>query len=309
MSRKVKQVKTKKKHNRADWRLTLMALPFVIYIIVFKYMPLMGWGLAFTNYRPGRKLENLQFVGLKYFKLIGYYWEEVERALINTLTLSLLALAIMWLPMLFSICLNEITNSKLKKIVQTLVTLPHFVSWVITYSVMFALFSSSGMLNTVLMNWGLINKPTQLLTNANLAQPLMVIVDVWKETGWNSIVYLAAIAGIDAALYEAARVDGAGRLACAWYITVPSLMPTFVVLLIMNVGKLLNVGLDKYLMFSNPITLPKLEVLDMFTYRVGIMTQDCPLATSVSILKSIVSITLVLIANMIAKKVRGATVI
>ena len=309
VSGKVKQVKQKKKHSRADWRLTFMALPFVIYIIAFKYMPLIGWSLAFTNYRPGRKLENLQFVGLKYFKLIGYYWDDVQRALINTLALSLLSLAVMWLPMLFAICLNEIANSKLKKLIQTVVTLPHFVSWVIAYSVMFALFSSSGMLNTVLMNWWLIDKPTQLLADVNLAWPLMVIMDVWKNTGWNSIVYLAAIAGIDAALYEAARVDGAGRLACARYITVPSLMPTFVVLLIMNVGKLLNVGMDKYLMFSNPITSSKLEVLDLFTYRVGILTQDFPLATAVSILKSIVSIILVTIANMIAKKVRGATVL
>ena len=304
-----KKITTKKKHKREDWRLTALAMPFVLYIIAFKYVPLFGWALAFTNYRPGRSLEKLQFVGLKYFKLIGYYWDDIQNALVNTLVLSIMSLAAMILPLIFAICLNEVSNSKLKKLIQTAVTLPHFISWVIVFAITFALFSTNGMLNTLLIGLGWIEDPLQIMASEKGAWLFMVILDIWKTLGWNSIVYLAAIAGIDASLYEAAKIDGAGRFACAFHITLPSLMPTFVVLLIMNVGKLLSVGLDKYLLFSNSVTSSKLEVLDMFTYRIGILTQDYSFAIAVSILKSIVSIILITVANVVAKKVRGETVI
>lgn len=308
MKQKPKPVK-KKKHTKEGWKLTLMALPFVIYTFAFKYVPILGWGLAFTNYRPGRSLEKLEFVGLKYFKLIGYYWPEIQNALVNTLALSLMSMAIMVLPMLFAVCLNEIASVKLKKVIQTAVTLPHFVSWVIVFSVMFALFSSNGMVNMLLMSWGLIEEPTQLLANTKMAWPLMIILDIWKQLGWDSIIYMAAIAGIDQSQYEAAKIDGAGRFACARYITIPSLLPTFLVLLVIKVGNLLTVGLEKYLLFSNSVTSPKLEVLDMFTYRVGLMTQDYSFAIAVGVLKSIISIVLIVIANLIAKKIRGSTII
>jgi len=300
----------KKKHRRDGWKLTALAMPFVIYIIMFKYVPLFGWALAFTNYRPGRSFAKLEFVGLKYFKLMtGYYWGEVQNALINTLALSFLALGAMVLPLIFAILLNEIRSSKLKKTIQTLVTLPHFVSWVIMYALVFELFSTDGLINTLLLQAGIIQQPTQLLANVDASWIFMTVLDVWKNVGWSSIIYLAAIAGIDSALYEAVKIDGGGRLACAVHITLPSLMPTFVVLLIMNIGNMLSVGLEKFLMFANTVTMPKLEVLDMFTYRVGILTQDFPLATAVSVTKSIVSIILITIANIVAKKVRGESVI
>lgn len=301
--------KKRRKHTLADWKLTMLALPFVLYIIAFRYVPLFGWFLAFTNYRPGRTLNKLDFVGLKYFRLIGYYWSEIQNALVNTLVLSLLSLAAMVLPMIFAICLNEISSAKVQKPIQTMVTLPHFISYVIVYAMAFALFSTNGLLNTVLMRWGLIAEPTQILANADFSWYFMTLLTIWKSLGWESIIYLAAIAGIDSSLYEAAKIDGAGRFACAIHITVSGLMPTFIVLLIMNVGNLLSVGLDKYLMFSNPVTMSKLEVLDMFTYRTGILTQDYSFAIAVSVVKSIVSIILITVANMVAKKVRGETII
>lgn len=299
----------KKKHSLADWKLTALAMPFVVYIILFKYVPLFGWGLAFTNYRPGRSLKKLEFVGLKYFKLVGYYWDEIENALLNTLALSFLSLATMVLPLAFAICLNEIANVKLKKMIQTIVTLPHFIGWVIVYALCFAIFSTNGMVNTVLTSYDLIEKPTQVLGNPDISWLFMIILEVWKNLGWSSIVYLAAIAGIDSTLYEAVRIDGGGRLACAIHITLPSLMSTFLVLLIMKIGNMLSLGLEKYLLFSNPLTSSKLEVLDMFTYRVGILTQDYSFAIAVSVLKSIVSILLITVANIFAKKIRGASVI
>ena len=303
------QNKQRNGHRRAGWKLTMMAMPFVVYVIAIRYIPLIGWALAFTNYRPGRSLQKLTFVGLKYFKLIGYYWSDIQNALINTLALSLLSLAVMILPLIFAICLNEIGNLRLKKIIQTSVTLPHFVSWIIVFAITFALFSSNGMINTVLMSLGLIEKPTQLLANVKLAWPFMIILDIWKELGWDSIIYLAAITGIDPTMYEAARVDGAGRFACARYITFPSLLPTFLVLFVMKIGHLLSVGLEKYLLFSNSVTSPRLEVLDMFVYRVGLMTHDYSFAIAVGIVKSIVSIVLIVFANILAKRIRGNTII
>ena len=299
----------KKKHTWEDWKLTLLALPFVAFIIAFRYVPLFGWGLAFTNYKPGRTLDKLQFVGLKYFKLIGYYWKDIQNALVNTLVLSLISLAVMVLPMIFAILLNEITSAKLRKFIQTAVTLPHFIGWVIVFAISFALFSTEGMLNTLLMSLGWIESPTQLLANAKWSWPFMILLDIWKDLGWSSIIYLAAIAGVDTSLYEAATIDGAGRFACAVHITLPSLMPTFLVLLIMQIGSLLSVGLDKYLLFSNTVTMSKLQVLDLFTYRVGILTQDYPFATAVSVVKSVVSVILITIANTVAKRVRGDGII
>lgn len=309
MQKKTKLPPKKKKYTKEGWKLTLMAMPFVLYTIAIRYIPLFGWGLAFTNYRPGRSLDKLKFEGLKYFKLIGYYWPEIQNALINTLALSLMSLAVMILPMIFAICLNEIGGIRLKKFIQTAVTLPHFVSWVIVFAIMFALFSSNGLVNTVLMSWGIIKEPTQLLGNVKAAWPFMIILDIWKSLGWDSIIYMAAITGIDSSLYEAARMDGAGRFACARYITFPSLLPTFLVLFIMKIGNLLSVGLEKYLLFSNSVTSPKLEVLDMFVYRVGLMTQDYSFAIAVGIVKSIVSIILIVLANLLAKKIRGNTII
>jgi putative aldouronate transport system permease protein len=300
---------TKNKFKPENLKLTLMALPFVIFIILFNYMPILGWLLALTNYRPGRSLDKLEFVGLKYFKLISYYWNDISNALINTLALSALSILAMVLPMIFAICLNEIRITKLKKITQTVVTLPHFVSWVIVYSLIFGIFSTNGLLNTILQQLGLITEPVQILANAGLAWIFMVLLGLWKELGWSSIIYIAAISGIDPELYEAAKADGAGRFARAIHITLPGLLPTFIVLLILKIGNLLSVGLQQYLMFSNPVTSSKLEVLDMFTYRIGILTQDYSFATAVSVLKSFVSILLITIANVLAKRVRGDTVL
>jgi len=309
MSNKTKSMVPKKKHSLYDWKLTLLAVPFVLHTIIFKYVPLAGWALAFTNYRPGRKLKNLEFVGLKYFKLIGYYWDDVSNALTNTLVLSFLGIVTGWITIVFAICLNEVTNSKLRKTIQTLTTLPHFIGWVIVYSFAFTLLASDGMINDLLINMGVIEKPILFLTNADLSWPLMIFIGYWKGLGWGAIVYLAAIAGIDSSLYEAVRIDGGGRLACALHVTVPGILPTYIVLLILDIASMLSLGIDKYLMFSNSVTMSKLEVLDVFTYRIGIMTQDFSFATAVSVLKSIVSIILITFANMAAKKIRGEGII
>lgn len=303
------KTKTRKKIKPQRLKLLLMALPFVVIVFLFNYVPLMGWGLSFFNYKPGYQLNNLEFVGFKYYGLIIEYWGDFANALINTLAMSILSLLAMPLPMIFAIMLNEIRSNPLKRFIQTTVTLPHFISWIIIYALSFAMFSHSGLVNRLLLQLGAIGEPANLLGNSSTAWAFMTALSIWKNLGWNSIIYLAAIAGIDASLYEAANIDGAGRLQSIWHITVPGVMSTFVVLLILNIGHLLSVGFEQYFVFNNPMMSRKLEVLDMYTYRLGIGTQDYSFATAVSVVRSVVSITLIYSANIFAKRIRGEAVI
>ena len=290
-------------------KLTLLALPFVVFVFLFSYVPLLGWGLAFFDYKPGLSLDKIKFVGFKYFQLMFFYKEDILNALLNTLVLSFLSMAVSVLPIVFAILLTELRHSRMRKVIQTVVTLPHFVSWIIAYALCFALFSSNGMVSQVLMALGLTNKPLMLMTNASTAWLFMTLLGIWKELGWNSIIYLAAITGIDEEYYDAARVDGAGRFRCIWHITVPGLMPTFIVLLLLKVGNLLSVGFDQYLVFNNAMISSRLEVLDLYTYRIGIGTQDYSFAVAVGIVKSVVSLLMLFSVNALAKRVRGESII
>lgn len=290
-------------------KLTLLALPFVVFVFLFSYVPLLGWGLAFFDYKPGLSLDKIRFVGFKYFQLMFFYKEDILNALLNTLVLSFLSMAASVLPIVFAILLTELRHSRMRKVIQTVVTLPHFVSWIIVYALCFALFSSSGMVSQMLMTLGLADKPLGLMTNASTAWLFMTLLGIWKELGWNSIIYLAAITGIDEEYYDAARVDGAGRFRCIWHITVPGLMPTFIVLLLLKVGNLLSVGFDQYLVFNNAMISSRLEVLDLYTYRIGIGTQDYSFAVAVGIVKSAVSLLMLFSVNALAKRVRGESII
>ncbi len=165
----------------------------MVFVFLFSYVPLLGWGLAFFDYKPGLSLEKIKFVGLKYFKLMFFYKEDILNALLNTLVLSFLSLAASVLPIVFAILLTEMRHTGVRKAIQTVVTLPHFVSWIIVYALCFALFSSSGMVSQVMMSLGLIDKPLGLMTNASTAWAFMTLLGIWKELGWNSIIYLAAM--------------------------------------------------------------------------------------------------------------------
>ena len=306
----------KRKHSERGLWLFLLSIPFIAYIILFCYVPLFGWSLAFFDYKPGMDLRHLNFAGLKYFKLIFQFWPDTRNALINTLALSGLNYIFSPLPMILAIFLYELRSSKLRKFVQTVVTLPNFVSWIIVYSLCFSLFSWDGLLNQVLMSLGLTDKPVQLLADARHAWIFQTLIGQWKCLGWSSIVYLAAIAGIDTQLYDAARVDGASRFGCILHVTMPGIMPTFLVLFVISVGnhrvvknKILSVGFDQYFVFNNPMVASKLEVLDLYTYRLGIGTQDFSFATAVGILKSAVSIASIFLINSFAKRIRGETII
>jgi len=294
----------KMKRKKLEWKLFFIALPFMVAVFLLSYVPILGWIIGFYEYRPGISLANSNFIGFKYFIAI-FRDKAILNSLKNTLIYSAWGYVLAPLPMLFAVCLNEISHTKYRKLVQTATTIPHFISWVIVYSLVFALFSSEGVVNKVLMGAGLIETPMLPLENPDIVYGFQTILSKWKELGWGAIIYIAAIAGIEQEQYEAARIDGAGRFQMARYITIPNLMPTFVTMLIMSVANLISTGTDRYLVFKNPIIYDKLEVIDLYVYRMGIEIGDYSYATAAGILKSFVSISLLFLANQTAKKIRG----
>ena len=299
-------ISLKPKKRKKQWNLFFLALPLIIVVFLFSYVPLMGWVLALFEYKPGYAIWDCEFVGLKYFQILLTN-ANTSRVMKNTLIFSLLGFACLPLPMLLAILLNEINSTRFRKAAQVITTLPHFISWVIVYSVFFSIFSTEGMLNQVLRMMGM--KRQSVLTDRDAVYWFQTLITQWKGVGWGSIIYIAAIAGIDQELYEAAYVDGAGRFRCALSITLPSLMPTFVVMMLLNISNFVNTGMDQYYQFKNNIIYNKIEVLDLFVYRLGLQQGDYSYAIAVGILKSVISISLLFIANTTAKKVRGNSIV
>ncbi|MDQ0901108.1 sugar ABC transporter permease [Paenibacillus sp. V4I7] len=295
------------------YKLFLMALPFLVLVFLFSYLPLYGWVYAFYDYRPGIPLSQTEFVGLSWFtKLVSNpaQVQEILRVLRNTLVFSSLGILTSVLPVIFAILLMEIKNAPFKKIVQTLTTLPNFISWVLVYSFAFILFSvDNGFLNNLLMSMHLIESPLNLLASDSHTWLAMTLWGIWKGLGWGSILYIAAITGIDPELYEAARVDGASRFQLIWHVTIPGIIPTFFVLLILGIANFINNGLEQYYVFSNAINMNHIEVLDLYVYNIGVVNSNFGFATAVSILKSIISLFLLFVANGLSKLVRGEGVI
>jgi len=212
------------------------------------------------------------------------------------------------LPVLFAILLNEVRVKRFKSLVQTITTLPNFISWIIVFGMAFAIFSMNGMLNTLLGQLGLPRSVTGVLGDIDRVWTFQTILAVWKSLGWNTIIYLAAISGIDPHLYEAAKVDGAGRFRCIWHITIPGVFSTFFVLFILAISNILNTGFEQYFVFYNPMVANKIEVLDFYVYRIGILLGDYPFSIAVGMIKSLIGISLLFLVNLASKKVRGHSV-
>lgn len=294
---------------KPKYQLAFMALPFMILLFMFAYVPILGWILAFFEYSPGIPLFQNEFVGLKNFVLLFSDSVDMLRVMKNTIIFALLSMLITPLPMFFAILLNEITSSRYKRIVQTFSTLPHFISYVIIYSLAFAVFSTDGVMNLFLIKLGIISEPTNVLGNGDAVYWFQTLISVWKGIGWGSIVYLAAIVAIPKELYESAHIDGANKFHTAIYITLPNLMNTYIVLLILQIGNFINVGFERFLLFRNPVTLRNIEVLDLYVYKLGLINQDYSYSTAIGIFKSLVSLILIFGANKLAKKVRGYGII
>lgn len=289
--------------------LLLMAVPCFFFVIAFSYVPLFGWIYAFFDYEPGLKLYQCEFVGLKYFGL-AIFEPELLPVLRNTLVISFLGIVSTVFPVAFAILLSEMASRKYKKFIQTATTLPNFISWVLVFSIFFAFFNTNdGLLNTLLLELGLIEQPTNILANADAVWVFQTGVSIWKSLGFSSIVYLAAINGIDPELYDAAKVDGAGRLRMILHVTVPGLIPTYITLLLLGIGSLLSNGFEQYYVFYNPLVHNTIQVLDYYLYRIGIVLNDYSFSTALGMTKTLMSIILLTVANLASKKLRGQTII
>lgn len=304
--------KPKKKKLDQGKRMFLYMLPFLLLCFAFSYFPLHGWIYSFYDYKPPLKLSQCNFMGLRWFKMIFGNPAQVRQLFIvmrNTFAMSFLNIATSVLPLFFAVFLNEIKCKWFRKMVQTLTTIPNFISWVLVYAVAFCLFSNTGMVNTVLQNLGVILKPIKFLDSDSHTYIAMLLWSTWKGLGWGAIMYLASIAGIDQEMYEAARVDGAGRFQLMRYITFPELMPTYFVMLMLSVANFLNNGMDQYFVFQNAFNKAHIQVLDLYVYNIGMTGSSLSLATAISMLKSLISVTLLMAVNGISKKIRGVSLV
>lgn len=293
------------------YSLFIMLLPILFLTFVFFYLPLWGWRYAFFDYTAGGTLSSENFVGFKWFTILfrnPAAVRDIIRVIRNTLVMSGLGILTSWVPMVFAIFLNEIASKSFKRIVQSITTIPNFISWVLVYAIALAIFSTNGFLNTFLSLFS-IESSTNWLMSADNIWIKMLLWGMWKSLGWSAIIYIAAITGIDSQLYEAAKIDGAGRFQRMWHVTLPGILPTYMVLLLLTFAGMLSNGLEQYLMFKNPNNLNTIEVLDLYVYNIGIDGGRIPLSTVIGMAKSLISVVLLLFANKVSKIVRGESII
>ena len=292
-----------------SYREFLYILPFLVLVGLFSYFPLYGWIYAFHDYRPPKPITAETFVGLKWFAYIvsnPVRTADVLRVLRNTFAISGIALFFSWFPMIFAVFLNEIKCRPYQKFVQTVTTLPNFISWVLVFSIAFNVFGSNGAINAVLTDLGLITKPIAFLKSNKHIWFKMWLWLTWKNAGWGAIMSLAAITGIDEQMIEAARVDGATRMQIIRHIIIPSILPTYFVIVMLNIASFLNNGMEQYYVFQNSFNQKYIEVLDLYVYNYATSgIGNYPLSTAISMLKSVVSVLLLAGANTASKLIRG----
>ena len=298
------------------YKLFLMILPFLVAVFLFAYLPLSGWRYAFYNYKLGLPMDQQEYVGFKWFTALfqsSAQQAEAGRVMRNTFAMSGIGLATSWMPVAFAIFLTEIRARWFKKFVQIFTTLPNFISWVLVFSFALTIFSlDTGIVNKVLFKLKLIQEPIAYLNSSEHIWLKMWLWNTWKSLGWGAIMYLAAIAGIDQELYEAAKVDGAGRWRQIYHITIPGLLPTFFVLLLLSVSNVVNNGMEQYLVFQNAMNKSTIEVLDLYVFNISLGSRSSntiSMATAIGVLKSLVSIVMLFLANSFSKLVRGESIV
>ncbi len=289
---------------RMDWMLYLMFLPGLLYILIFKYAPIYGVSIAFKDYRIGMSIFEAPFVGWKHFVDL-FNRAAFLRALKNNIFISLEKLIFGFpFPIILSLMINEIRGGRTKKLVQTSVILPNFVSWVVVYGLFYAILSpNSGVIRDFANLIGYQGSLPNLLASPSAARPIIIISHVWKGAGMGTIVYLAAITGIDQGLYEAAAIDGAGRWKQMWHITLPCIRTTIIVLLIFRVGEMMYAGFDQVFVFSNDAIVSQIDIIDTYVYKLGLQERKFGLSTAAGLFQSFTGLILVLATNAIAKKV------
>lgn len=294
--------------------LFLMSIPFVIWCFAFMYLPLFGWIMAFQNFRlmgpvTLRSFVDAEWVGMANFVEL-FQDDRFFTALRNTLGMSLLGITIGFaVPIIFAILINEMRAGIFKRFVQTVSYMPHFISWVVAAGMITSMLATAGPINDFLLLIGVIDTPIPFLSRGEMFWGIVTASEIWKSTGWNAIIFLAAISGIDLQLYEAAEADGAGRFRKIWHITLPGISNVIIVILIMNIGWLMNVGFERQMLLGNPAIREWAEVLDVYILRFGVGTGRFSYGTAIGIFRSVVSIILLLVANGVARKMGKGGVI
>ncbi|WP_082865821.1 ABC transporter permease [Paenibacillus crassostreae] len=280
-----------------------MSVPFLIWLFIFKYVPLWGWTIAFQDYKPAKGFSDQKWVGLEHF---GFLFQDKHFLLVlrNTLAMSFINLVLgFFTAIILALLLNELRKVMFKRVVQTISYLPHFISWVVAASIITTVLSADGgVINEILMWLGFIDEPILWLGKGEYFWGILGASEVWKNVGWNTIIYLTAITSVDPSLYEAAEIDGAGRFKRIWHITLPGIKPVIVILMIMNIGNLLESGFEPQYLLGNGMNIDFSENLDIFVLKYGIQMGNFSLSIAAGMFKTVVSFILLFTANGIAKK-------
>ena len=287
---------------QTNWQLYVMLLPVIAYFVLFHYWPMYGVQIAFKNYSPAKGIIGSAWVGMKHFKRFvnSFYF---QRLLFNTLSISLYSLIVGFpMPIILALMLNEMRSLRLKKVAQTITYAPHFLSTVVVVSMVTIFLSPDyGLFNSIRRIVGL--EQINYMTESAYFKTIYVLSDVWQSMGWGSIIYMAALTGVDPSLYESAKIDGASRLRIVWNINLPSILPTAIILLILNCGKIMNIGFEKIYLMQNDRIIETSDVISTYVYRVGLVDSQFSYSAAVGLFNSVINLALLLIVNKVSRKV------
>ncbi|MFC3493754.1 ABC transporter permease [Glycomyces rhizosphaerae] len=290
---------------KRDWQLYTLAIVPLIFFLIFKYGPMLGNVIAFRRFRPGGSIFGDEWVGLRYIEMFvndPSFWHVFT----NTVILGSLSMVVCFpLPIVLALMLNEVRQRYFKKIVQSISYLPHFLSIVIIVGMLMQLLSLEGTVNQIVGAFG--GEGIPFLQRAEWFRFIYVGSEVWQTVGWGTILYLAALTSIDDSLYEAAKIDGAGRWRQTWHVTLPGIRPTMVTLLILNIGSFLNVGFEKVFLLYNPLTYETADVISTYLYRVGLVSNNLSYATAIGLFQALIGLVMVLSANLISRRTTGTS--
>lgn len=294
-----------KKAISEDWKrnrgLYIMIIPVIAFYLVFCYKPMYGALMAFQNFSPKRGIFGSEWVGFSNFRMF-FQSKDFYRLLKNTLYISISNIVFSFpAPIILALLINEINRKRFAKVVQTITYLPHFISLVVVCGMIREFVSDTGIITHVLGFFGV--PQTNLLNESKAFVPIYIVSGIWQEVGWGTIIYLAALTGINQELYEAASIDGAGRLRRVWSITLPGLIPTIVTLLILRLGSVMNVGFEKIILLYNSMTRDVADVISTYVYRMGLIKKDYGFSTAVGLFNSVINFAFVILANAISRKV------
>lgn len=292
-------MKIKKEWER-NYCLYIMAIPIILYFVLFKYVPMFGLTIAFKNFSIAKGVFGSEWVGLKYFR---EFFQSIyfSRTMINTLVISIMCICIGFpVPIIFALMLNEVGNKKFKVAVQTASYLPHFISMVVICGMITDFFTTDGLITTLIEHFG--GENMNYIGDSRYFRSIYVLTDIWQSFGWGSIIYLAALSGIDEQLYEAARIDGAGRWKQLIHITLPGIVGTIIIMLIMRLGSILSVGYEKIILLYTAQTFKVADIISSYTYRMGILNSKYGYSSAVGLFQSVVNVIILFSANALSKK-------